>query len=101
MNKENRPLIGEVATLAEATSGKPTFVLVGNPESSPDVKKVASEKKANLTFFWTAAVEGQAEGTLLFVEDGAVSGSVAAGGDVNAFVSERAYPLVGQLTPEN
>lgn len=101
MNKENRPLIGEVASLAEATSTKPTFVLVGNPESSPDVKKVAAEKKANLTFFWTTAVSGQAEGTLLFVENGAVTSSVAAGGDVSAFVSENAYPLVGQLTPEN
>jgi len=101
MQKENRPLIGEVSSLSEATSSKPTFVLVGSPESSPEVKQVAGAKKANLTFFWIASLENQANGTLLFVENGAVSASVPAGGDVNAFVSERAYPLVGQLTPEN
>lgn len=101
MNKEGKPLISEIANLSEVSGSKPSFVLVGNPESSPDVKKTASEKKAHLNFYWAASVEGSAEGSLLFVEDGKVAGTLAAGGDVNKFVSENAYPLVGQLTPEN
>lgn len=98
---ENRPLMGEVSSLADAKSSKPTFVYVGNPEDNADVKKIATEKKANLSFFWIATLEGQTAGTLVFLENGAAGATLAKGEDIAAFVSSRAYPVVGQLTPEN
>jgi hypothetical protein len=101
MQKENRPTISEVQSLSEVTGPKPSFVLVGNPVAYADVNKVAAEKKAHVNFYWVAAVEGQTEGSVLLVEAGVMSKALAAGGDVSKFVSENAYPLVGQLTPEN
>lgn len=90
MQKENKPLVSEVKALSEVTGSKPSFVLVGDLEASPAVKKLAAEKKANLDFYWVASLEGQEEGSLLFVESGAVSDSVAKGGDLDKFVSEHA-----------
>lgn len=90
MHGENRPLVGEVSALADAKSGKPTFLLVGDVKNYEQVSAIAGEKKGNLSFFWIAALEGQAEGSLLLVEDGAVSKTLAAGGDVKAFVNENA-----------
>jgi protein disulfide-isomerase-like protein len=101
MQKENKPTVAEVQSLSEVTGTKPSFVLVGNPTAYADVNKVAAEKKAHLNFYWVAAVEGQTEGSVLLVEAGVMSKSLAAGGDVSKFVTENAYPLVGQLTPEN
>lgn len=54
-----------------------------------------------MSFFWIATLEGQTEGNLVFVEDGAAGASLEKGGDLAAFVSSRAYPVLGQLTPEN
>jgi len=62
---------------------------------------VAAEKKAHLSFYWVASSEGQTEGSVLLVESGVVKSTLAAGEDVAKFVADNAYPLVGQLTPEN
>lgn len=44
-------------------------------------------------------MEGVAAGTLIFLEDGKVKESSTE--DFAGFVRKHAYPLVGQLTPEN
>lgn len=76
MLKENKPVVSEVASLAEVTGSKPTFVHVG--EMSAEVKKVAADKKAYVDFFTIATLEGQAAGTLALVEGGAVKETATA-----------------------
>lgn len=101
MKKENTPTVSEVTSLSAITGTKPSFLLVGNPNDFETVSKVASEKKAYLNFYWIATLEGQTAGSVLIVENGAVKDTLAAGGDLTAFIQANAYPVVGQLTPEN
>jgi len=99
MVEEGKPLVSTVNTLAEASSSKPTFVIVGVPTDA--LNSVATANKANVSFFSIDTLAGQTSGTVLLVSDGQVVDSLAAGGDIATFVSLNAYPLVGQLTPEN
>lgn len=96
---EGKPLVSTVNTLAEATSTKPTFVIVGAPTDA--LNTVAASNKANVSFFSINTFAGQTAGAVLLVSDGQVVDTLAAGGDIATFVSLNAYPLVGQLTPEN
>jgi len=88
MLKEGKPLIAEVTTVAEAQGSKPSFLLVGSPDSTPAVKAVAASKKAHLNFSYIASLDGNTSGTLLFLEDGKVSQTLSTGGDVEQFVNE-------------
>lgn len=97
MRKENRPLISDVKSLSE-TSGK-VFVVVG--AANDTVKRVAAEKKAYLTFYSVASLDGHNAGDVVVADNGVVTATLAAGGDLDKFVSDNAYPTVGQLTPEN
>lgn len=97
MRREGRPLVTEVKSLSE-TTGK-VFVSVGEPTDA--LKKVAADKKAYLTFVWVASLDGKNAGDVVIAENGVVGATLAAGGDLEKFVSENAYPVVGQLTPEN
>jgi 16S rRNA U516 pseudouridylate synthase RsuA-like enzyme len=90
MQKENKPLVSEVASLAEVTGAKPSFVVVGNPEANASVKSVAASKKANVNFYWIAALDGHSEGSVLFVEDGTVAATAESGSDLSKFVSSHA-----------
>lgn len=90
MNKENKPLVGEISTLAETKGSKPTFVLVGNPETYTDVAAVAAENKANMNFHWIATEAGQEEGSILLIEDGKVGPVLEKGGDLKEFVKKNA-----------
>lgn len=54
-----------------------------------------------MSFFSVASLEDYAEGAVVLVSEGKVTASLAAGGNIAEFVSANAYPLVGQLTPEN
>jgi len=78
---------------------KPAFLYVGEPTES--YKKTAVAKKANLEFFSAATLEGQEEGSVLYIDDGKVAATLAKGGDLDKFISDNSYPLVGQLSPEN
>lgn len=88
MLKENKPLVSEVASLAEVKTGNPSFVLVGNPDDFASVKGVASKNKANMSFYFIKELEGSAEGSVLFVEDGKITETLEKGGDVSAFVGK-------------
>lgn len=83
--------------MSEVQGGNPNFVHVG--PVSDEVTKLAGAKKAYLTFWWIRSLDSHAEGTLGLVVDGAVTETTTSGYD--AFVSANAYPVVGQLTPEN
>lgn len=104
MLKEGQPLINEVTSVADVQSSKPSFLLVGSPDNYPTVKTLAALKKAHLNFSFIASLAGQTAGSLLFVEDGKVSqtlNSVGSNDELEKFVNDNSYPLVGQLTPEN
>jgi len=99
MLKENRPVVSAISSLSEANSSKPNFVWVGTPTEA--VNGVAGAWKAHVSFWNISELTGQAEGSLHLVQDGTITQSLAAGGDISAFVNGNAYPLVGELTPEN
>jgi len=99
MVEEGKPLVSTVNTLAEASNSKPTFVIVGAPTDA--LISAATANKTNVSFFSIDTLAGQTNGTVLLVSEGQVLDSLAAGGDIATFVSSNAYPLVGQLTPEN
>jgi len=97
MLKENSPIVSEVTDLSGIVGDKPNFLFVG--EVTDEVKKLATAKKAHLNFFWVKSLEGQAEGSLHLVENNAVVSTTTT--KFEEFVNVNAYPLVGQLTPEN
>jgi len=97
MLKENKPIVSEVNDLSEVVGDKPNFLFVG--EVTDEVTQLATAKKAHLNFFWVKSLEGQTEGSLNLVENNAVVSSTTT--KFEDFVNVNAYPLVGQLTPEN
>jgi len=97
MLKENKPLVSEISSLSEVSGDKPNFVLVG--EVTDELKALAGSKKAHMSFYTVASLEGHAAGTLVLVENGVATLSTTSG--LEAFVNQNAYPLIGQLTPEN
>lgn len=88
MVKEGKALVAEVASVAAAQGSKPSFLLVGNVDNYPAVKTAAAAKKAHLNFSWISSLSGQTEGSLLYIENGQVSQTLAAGGDVDKFVGD-------------
>jgi len=63
---------------------------VGDATANESLNTVAAANKANVSFFNVASLEGQTAGSLLLVSNGQVTATLAAGGDIAAFVSSNA-----------
>lgn len=63
---------------------------MGDASSNQTLNEVAASNKVNVSFFNVASLEGQAEGSLLLINNGQVTATLAAGGNISSFVSENA-----------
>lgn len=100
MLKENQPLITVVTSLDDVQSTKPSFIFVG--ETVPaEVTNLASAKKANIRFFHIASLDGQKDGSVVLVDNKSVSKATEDLSTLEKFISDNAYPEVGELNPEN
>lgn len=104
MTKENGPVITELKNLSDIPLGKKAFVLVGEEKKYPEITELAANKKAFLAFYHADKLENVDENSLVSIVDqkiGTILNLNTNKSELEEFIKNNSYPIVGQLGPEN